>query len=315
MSRFLRDRVAERENFLLRIAPKETPAAPPTAVNPEFLGFSAKIWPVAQAYASPLNPLFLGSLIHIRQLESKPHWLVRDGALPLHWFFKTHPRPGARPSRLFIHEDLQSLVPEAWHDHVGTYRLHQQSPSRQATSLLAVGLSVKDSDDLANDVRGAFKDISRKKILDLQPYAFLPWTRLDRPATTPAPKTPRAATALLNKYFSKPVIAQAWPQMTKQISYGRFALLEVHSRLIYADSFFTHLPLCRGASLLSARALSRRERYVALSPHHGMAVCETLERRSRKDENARWMRALTKAQSKLTFNWNELMSPWHVPTR
>ena len=78
-------------------------------------------WPVSEDYASALKPIFLADLKAWSERESNTSFLVRDGLVPLVWFFMNNPTPNGFNSTLRIHSDFECYIPEAWRPQVELY--------------------------------------------------------------------------------------------------------------------------------------------------------------------------------------------------
>ncbi len=86
--------------------------------------------------------LYLGQIIDQRQLAAEKLWIVRDGLVPLVWFFLNNPSPKYTDFQLAVPTHLSPWVPTAWAEQVQTYQLSIQTKiSPQNNKMLMAGLN------------------------------------------------------------------------------------------------------------------------------------------------------------------------------
>ena len=73
----------------------------------EVKNFFSHFWPNTSDYQSPFENIFLIQAATAKIFNSRPKWFIRDGLIPLLWFFKTHPTPAKMKSRIYIHQWFQ----------------------------------------------------------------------------------------------------------------------------------------------------------------------------------------------------------------
>lgn len=81
-----------------------------------------RLWPMADTIDSQADCIFLSEVLDVKLLAKKPLWFLRDGLVPLSWFFTVHPRPPSWfKSTLGIHHQLLFVVPPEWQTFVKGY--------------------------------------------------------------------------------------------------------------------------------------------------------------------------------------------------
>jgi hypothetical protein len=156
--------------------------------NKESHDFFQNLWPASEAYISALNPIFLADLHAIEATNPKSHYLVRDGILPLMWFFSQNPEPGNFKGKIRVHSDFEELVPDAWREQTELFSLFAEksapqaknaAPTKSIKQILLLGVIMPSvcslprlESDLANVIEfaGGKEELEKIKI-----RAFLPF--------------------------------------------------------------------------------------------------------------------------------------------
>jgi hypothetical protein len=106
---------------------------------------------------------------------------VRDGLLPLIWFFTRNPAPGKFSSKLYIHSDFEEFVPEAWRAQVELYTFFPENQAERKlkiSEVLLTGLvmpSMCSLTTLRDDLENIVDRIGGAKALKgLKVRAYLP---------------------------------------------------------------------------------------------------------------------------------------------
>jgi len=210
--------------------------------------FIQSMWPASIGYFSALNPIFVGDQQEFILMNRSDIWFLKDGIVPLMWFFKNHPKPKNFKSRLLVHEALASLVPAAWRHLTGTYRIDQVEPSSsfQRQGFLVVGKLMESNLSIAGltrQVDAFIESLGTNRIKNGEILFFLP-----------------GGHGLSSKYYAECMVKLCnafgpkisvldWEQFESRESYKGFELLEINEKIFYADSFLMHLPLSKGATL------------------------------------------------------------------
>jgi hypothetical protein len=289
--------------------------------NPLATHFQNLLWPAGMAYASSLNPIFACELKSLEELEERPLWLLRDGLVPLRWFFKLHPSPPRlRPNqRILVDESLADFVPEAWRDCTGSYRLASTRPILTRGPVLLAGLA-KDSYIPHKSLERRLNSLSIARRKQKGHLAYLP-ARFS--------ETSGAETEVFHGRFYGLLHAKIpaiefcnWPQLIARESFAGLTLLDLNQKLLIADSYLSHLPLSRGASPLESERAGKGERYVPLSLSHGMIVnsslAPALKRRKHDSDFIRFteerLTELMNSTANLEYPWESLLKLWSRAT-
>ncbi len=247
--------------------------------SPECRQFLNAIWPSAISYDSPLCPIFLAEVSKIQVLAKRPIWLIRDGLVPLSWFFEMHPKPPVGlKTRLFIAEKLSGYVPTAWRKLFGTYRLVSRTPSKRIRGAKKLFLAsvVLESYCSRESLRQKCQEVRRllgPKIASEPHLGFFP-IHQELPSAFPSQ-------FIIDICQTIPGTIQAidWPKFNQSDSLQGYSLFEFNDDLICADSYLSHAVLTRGATLLNSEfhldSINKIEKgcsYTELSPYHGMIV-------------------------------------------
>jgi hypothetical protein len=226
--------------------------------------FGENFWPAANEYYSPLNPIFLSQ--RLRQFHRRPHWLIRDGAKPLSEFFRRNPKPLGLQTRLYIEDSLVKAAPEAWHSHLGTYRMVSLPSIRvKITKTIFCGIALPE-------YHSAFEWPSKRlrQWALTKNYFYLP--------AQPLKGDPQGVdllnyVSLLHSRLGRQLIPLSWAQIHLSGSFAGYELVDLSGKQLMADSYFAHVLLAKGA-YLRAKPYSNdgHSRLVELSPYHGVVL-------------------------------------------
>jgi hypothetical protein len=86
------------------------------SVEPRF-----QVAPAFGSYTSCLNPINLFSVLDYSLFKKLRFALIRDGVIPLTYFFTMYPTPESINTVFLIHETLSPFIPKAWWDNVVLY--------------------------------------------------------------------------------------------------------------------------------------------------------------------------------------------------
>lgn len=302
--------------------------------TPQCKQFVDSMWPLSARYASPLNPIFLVEIGSLDLLRQRPFWMIRDGLIPLLWFFELHPEPKLKnfSSKLLVSEDLAPFIPAPWRNYFGTYQKvsrHSADVSGADRRLLIAGVVSENFcslDFLESDLKKIREWVETRKTSKRQQteaLVFLP-TQGD------------ISSAFVSQYIVN--VCQAIGGDMRCLSWQKFStldglencdFLELNDGQICKDSFLEEFALSSGAlpigrqHLPVAAEMGSGTRYVELSPHHGLVVKAEVSEKSELSEalNAgnerspiyqKYHRALrSKAHGR--FPWPQWLSAWESP--
>jgi hypothetical protein len=230
------------------------------------------LWPASQTYHSPLNPTFLGQLPTPADFNFRERWIVRDGSVLLSRFFRRQPRPHRIRSRLYVEHSLAKLVPAAWHNQVGTYQVISTVPEARPNTFLFSGPGWR-SDHSVHELMTRLKALDQAYVVKAKKIVFLPVKMLQDSSYQTFPVEYISALQSWTQGFE----IMNWASFGFQPSFKGHHLVHLSSKRYCADSFIVHLVLSRGGQLANSVTRGDGGKFVALSPHHGYSISETIE--------------------------------------
>jgi hypothetical protein len=140
--------------------------------------------PFSGKYFSALNPVLLYGGADIKQLLKKKEWLVRDGLIPLSFFFKEK-LLNKEGLNLTIHKDLFFIVPPEWRNNVTFYEIeadNKYDKIKLPKQIILFGMpneTLADPDEFEEDVSMLANTFGKKNIQNMKIIAYLPNKRTD----------------------------------------------------------------------------------------------------------------------------------------
>lgn len=234
------------------------------------------LFPLNLAYANPLPTVFLWRAKSLRELKAEAEWLVRDGLMPLLWFFQKYPRPGSDfKNRLLIHKEVSWAVPPAWRRHCGIYHY---APAVALTRARPKGKKAETvvTSFIASPLFCSQEFLARK-LAAAKPSDVLAWAAV-RDGLFLADSDLTASfrmTQTLLRAVSGEVRVRPWHELAGHSYYGDAAYLDLNQRLLCADDTPYHAFVSRGARVLSERRPSpalKKARRLPVSDYHDLVV-------------------------------------------
>lgn len=235
--------------------------------------YTLAFWPFLNPYFSPLNPIYTPVFQKIcsqglRPLNERqmPVWMLRDGAVPLSWFFAQN-EPDLLQGQILVHADLKDLVPETWAGKVASYR-HRSKSTGDIEKLLVIGpisetvISLQELDEALEKLG---ESLGKKRIASMPVHLYCPIR--GEGESYPA--------RYMQKIYSafKRVKVVDWYDIENTGSFKGFGFVELNAGWLFKDSFVQQHALSRGASLVhQPPPLSKRVRHFSLSSFHGVDV-------------------------------------------
>lgn len=258
--------------------------APPER-TPEIRNFFGGLWPAAETYASPLNPIFLLDLPDRTTGSAKESWLIRDGVLPLVWFFVKNPTPGGFRGVLKIHAELERLIPDAWRPQVMLYELFpdelprpRQATPNEVREILLTGLIMPSAcsiSRLEEDLQQIVQFIGgREKIPSVKIRAFLP-ARFEVTDRASGPSFYNYFMKTLFQYLGLEIEFLEYESLRWLYASSSIWMHEFNEKFLYADSYLSLLCLSKGhrAIPLNGGKRPRKPRYERVYPAYANVSC------------------------------------------
>jgi hypothetical protein len=196
--------------------------------------------------------------------------MVRDGLIPLLWFFRRFPEPVGLTSQILIAEEFMSCVPKAWAARIGTYRLHSETQPTDKTRLALIGLASEAYCELSF-LKSILDEVSSdepniKRQIDLYIPTRSNWQ--DNAAQSYHAEYFRLIFATLGTNCR--VVSQS--EITAAHDAQDLRLYDLNDKMMLADNMIAHEALSRGAQWALTRPIAPDEEFVRLSPHHGFVI-------------------------------------------
>lgn len=245
--------------------------------------FKSTIWPNGESYFSPVPSIFILEILNLETLNSQPGWIIRDGVVPLLWFFKTFPRPGKLKSKIYLNSSLLKFVPTAWQPFVGSYRTVSTQPfnsNKSAPNKLIVCATIGENHCSLKGLETRLeKWVSSHPEIDIQ--------KMEKQIFFPIRMSPSNTDAIYPikfmiefcRYFG-PENNQVltWPQVQMSHSWEGFYFLEINDHLICSDSSLKHDVLSKGGinfeQSSADQTIDPKSEFISLSPYHGFEISD-----------------------------------------
>ena len=260
-----------------RLLNETPPQAAPFSRAPDVAHFFEVLSPAADAYVSALNPVFLLDVRSLSALEERPFWLVRDGLVPLLWFFRKFPAPRGLRSRLLVRRELAPLVPSAWRGSIGTYRMVGASPKLAAAEprgLLIVGLVMPSYCSLERgraELRSVVARVGAAQLAELPIRAFLPG-RFEGFGLRHDDDFYARFMIMVCQELGTRIEPIPYPELLSIGSLAGYEVVELNDLGLLADSTLLRVALTRGATLILDQAVATAAKDIPIHPHAAYRV-------------------------------------------
>lgn len=238
------------------------------ALSRKSLHFLYRLWPSTRPISVGVNSIFLGQIESLDDLAKKETWWVRDGAIPLLWFFDRFPEPNGLSCKLVIDADLAQLVPKPWRRLVDCFRVVSTKRSFGPSRVVIVG-GISRIFTTIESVEHALKKIGQYESMDSVRECLL---------FVPAQMLSRLEESHIHYAKIYQRLFQILPPQTVILNYDQLVtenaarqarVYSLNSKSIVADDGLLHLLLAQGAAmphLAPVESLKVNE----LSPFHGV---------------------------------------------
>jgi hypothetical protein len=288
-------------------------------------------WPSALPYYSALNPVFLNDNLSVQKLNRLPAWLLRDGLMPLQWFFHSFPKPQGFKSRFYVHEELAPIVPTPWRPFCGTYRLESSNPppsAREPKGLILAGV-VMDAfcgiEHLQKSLDRIIARYGKAALASMELLSFLPMDQHSRDLQ-PQHQYHSEYWLRLCRALGASIKPLSWKELTGLETLADYDFLELNEGLVCADSYLSHLLASKGARFFDQAPRPRSmsgsgdSSWVDISPMHGFRLSGKLEgayalageekELESAAEHFRQLAVLTDAPAHYPYPWPDWFNAW-----
>jgi len=239
--------------------------------------------PFSKSYFGPTCPILLLSGIDLEKLEKKDYWTIRDGLIPLYFFFKENePLEG---QKILVDSDFLFLVPNKWKKNVLFYKIEADnlfSKNNLPKEIILFGLpneTLTSFDEFEEQLKAISNYLGKENIEKINITAYLPNKRADLWGTWTDENFFKYGKVL----FKELKIDIAFPELlaiNAKSSYKDTLYVELNAKHFIADTFPMHMVLSKGGGLLEGRKLSsifKPKQKLKLSLHHSIAIYEVAE--------------------------------------
>ena len=230
--------------------------------DPEIQQFFDLVWPAGHVVASPLNPVFLLDLPKLASERASERWLVRDGLLPLIWFFSQNPEPGNFKQKLLVPIQFQEYVPNAWRQQVELFELFNETANQpqEIRELLLMGVLMPSMCSIARlerDLKMIVERIGGPQALSkLRIRAYFPF-KYEPPAEFNGTAFYLRYSQLLFKYLGADVEFLEYESLQWINLESSTSVHEFNEEWLISNSYLKLLSLSKGHHFLTGLAPTR----------------------------------------------------------
>ncbi len=215
--------------------------------------------PFAEKYYSPLNPFLIFGGADISHLMKKDVWLLRDGLIPLSFFFKDAPLDLMDGQRKFlVHKDFWFLIPPEWQKSVLFYDMIPSTffgngivPEKMVLTGIAND-TLADIDEFVQAITDLAAAFTEKEIKSMQIIAYFPNKRADLWGKWQDENIFKYA-KLIFKNLKLDIEFPEWDILQSSMDYQNTLYYEINSGAIVKDTSVQQMFLSRGAGLLKKK--------------------------------------------------------------
>lgn len=252
--------------------------------------FIEYLWPMTSPYASPLNPRFLMDFEIFGMKDSDSSFLVRDGLVPLLWFFRRWPTPEDFKNTMIVPRRLLRFVPEAWQARVASYDIVNLAkpgfePAVENGQVFFYGMAMPGYCTFEH-LEARLKQIhsamtatgSNPQLTAMLPLRF---------SFKHDPSLEFHFRFMLEicRVLGTNILSVDLNFVESQLRYQGYQVLDLSDGFLISDNYLTHLTLSRGARLMGAPTLTKEmelnpgegARVVRLSPYHGYLIHDQID--------------------------------------
>ncbi|HEX7675427.1 MAG TPA: hypothetical protein VF412_14725 [Bdellovibrio sp.] len=272
--------------------------------GPELSKLASWLHPHYQSYISPVNPIFVSEIPNLEVLNSKKLWAIRDGLVPLLFFFTKFKSPKGLRSKILIEQELLDCVPEVWRPYVGSYYLQAKESSVEVDRAFIYGVNSEVFMSKESISKALDRFTQRKK-----PWKEI-WIYLSTRQFTPL-ENPRHHTQMFLEIFQRTGAQMNVVDLQEILgvqSWEGWELFELNKKTILADSWLSHAVVSRGGHIADIKQPMNSE-IVHLSAHHNCVIQWDVDwpkvKIQDRQEN---MSELIQSLEARTFNWKKIFS-------
>lgn len=232
--------------------------------------------PFSLEYVGPHNPVLLGGYI-TKKLLNKKLWTMRDGLIPLSFFFKEHaPEQGVDYA---IPAEFWFAVPEHWRKNALLYETKAEttySSANPPAKIFLTGMQdsvFADEQELTDALTKLQNELGAENLQKAKITALFPYKQNNLWGKRSDDETFSLAQKILECTGLKVAFTE-WSELKNESDFKNCLYAELNEKYFVADSFVQQFALSRGAGLLKKTTdLPLKEVHTfRLSPHHSICL-------------------------------------------
>lgn len=232
--------------------------------------------PFSNDYTGPHNPVLLGGYI-TKKLLNKKMWSIRDGLVPLFFFFREH-TPEEDVSYA-IESGFWYTVPDHWKKNVLLYQINADrtfSADNPPEKILLAGMQdsvFADENEIYECLAELKQALGEKQLRNAKITAIFPYKKNNLWGKKSDDETFTMAQRLL-QHAGLNVDFTEWNDLKDEGDFKNCLYFEVNKKYFIADSFLKHFVLSKGAGVLKNESTLPMKEVSShrLSPHHSMTL-------------------------------------------
>lgn len=270
--------------------------------------FINSFWPMTTDYFNPFNEIFLVRVLALELLNARDKWFVRDGIVPLLWFFKRFPQPRQLQAKLYVDIRWAYFIPKAWQKHVYFYELVSFSEERNFTKSFLFGTLMSQilSKETIKEKRALAEEEGAGGLKGVE--AFL----LTRSSMNNDEQSFHVgATFEVARQFGLDIRPLNWAQFLDLNSFQGCYAIDFNSAKIVSDNYLYHLILSKGGYVQGVRCVSKLAKSdIQLSPFHGFVITKKPSKTKSLVNNKENLFKILNSEANLKLPWPTWFGDW-----
>lgn len=235
--------------------------------------------PFSKNYYGTFNPALMLNGKTTNKLIDKKLWTLRDGLIPLYYFFEEH-TPELFSGEIAIHKEMWFLVPKRWRDKVVLYetRNHfEYSKNNLPKKIFITGMFNSMFSDLQyfeKELIHLSEALGQNNLENIEILAYFP-SKKSNLETNWKEENLLHYSQLLFKHLGKNIQLTDWKGVTAHFNFKETLYFEINEGHYIKDTYTKHFALSRGAGLLpnpSEEIKGELIKFQNLSLYHSMVI-------------------------------------------
>jgi hypothetical protein len=212
--------------------------------------------PYSGKYFSVLNPFLIFGGANVSLLYKKKSWFIRDGLIPLSFFFKDAPSDLLELERVFyIHKDYWFLVPLEWRPFVKFYDFQTKKKYKRGVlpqKIVICGMAndtLSDPNEFIEEIEKLAKIYTLKELEKIEIIGYFPNKRTDLWGRWQDENIFKYAQVLFKK-LKIDISFPEWEIILSTSTFENTLYFEINKGTIIKDSFVQQMMFSKGAGQL-----------------------------------------------------------------